>query len=504
MSNNRFRPPEEVLGSLFKDLHESGLYKDGKVISDAIPREKVKSILLAYKSLKQSPTFDLRSFFEENFILAYPEENSFKTDLSKSAREHIKSLWSVLKRKPQNQVKDASLIQLPFPYIVPGGRFNEVYYWDSYFTMLGLAIQDEWETIENMINNFAWLIDKIGFIPNGNRTYFLGRSQPPFFSLMVELLADKKGDIIYLQYKEQLQKEYDFWMLGSDQLKENGSSHSHVVKLDDYIVNRYYDKYPSARGEMYQDDLDLLKKSGRTEEDLFANVRAACESGWDFSSRWFSDYKSLEKIRCSDIIPVDLNCLLYHLENTLSKTYKLADNPALADTYITKAEARKEFIHSKLWNEKEGTFSDFSLDKNASTESINLACTFPLFLRLCTDEQSDKIEPYLKKHLERPGGFVTTPINSGQQWDAPNGWAPLQWIAIKGLHNYGHEAYAKEMAQRWISLNEKVYAESGKFVEKYNVEDLSLEAAGGEYAVQDGFGWSNGVYLALKNFFEPQ
>jgi len=499
MLTSKFKPPEDVFGDLFEALHKSGIYKDGKVISDAEPKQFVIEILTAYEKEKKKNSFDLKAFFEEHFILPSISDSQFKTDLTKTASEHIKSLWPVLKRNTSEQTEGSSLIQLPYPYIVPGGRFNEIYYWDSYFTMLGLFLQNEWEVIEQMIKNFAWLIDQIGFIPNGNRTYFLGRSQPPFFSLMIELLASEKGDDIFITYKDQLQKEYDFWMMGSESVSENDGPKNHVVKIGSHIVNRYFDKFQSARGEMYQDDLELLERSGRKEKDLFVNVRAACESGWDFSSRWFSDFNSLENIRCSDIVPLDLNCLLYHLENSLAKANLIQGNTKIANEFIEKGKARKKFIQTYLWKEEKGAFFDYLIKEKKQSTSINLSASFPLFFELCTQEQADSTASFLKQHLERPGGFVTTPIHSGQQWDAPNGWAPLQWITIKGLLNYGHVDYANEMAQRWIALNESVYKESGKFVEKYNVEDLSLSAAGGEYPVQDGFGWSNGVYLALKH-----
>jgi len=126
---------------------------------------------------------------------------------------------------------------------------------------------------------------------------------------------------------------------------------------------------------------------------------------------------------------------------------------------------------------------------------------FPLFVNLATQEQADKVADVLRKDFLQPGGLVTTLIENGQQWDAPNGWAPLQWVAIKGLRNYGHDDLADEIAKRWVELNEKVYAQSQKFVEKYNVESADGLGGGGEYVLQDGFGWTNGVYEALKRNF---
>ena len=160
-------------------------------------------------------------------------------------------------RKADKKIKGSSLLPLPHPYIVPGGRFNEIYYWDSYFTMLGLQVSGRVDLIESMIDNFSHLIETVGFIPNGNRTYFMGRSQPPFYACMVELLAQSKGKKVYVKYLPFLEKEYAFWMKGVNRLKKTGDAQKRVVKVKGGILNRYWDNFDAPRAEMYQDDIEL-------------------------------------------------------------------------------------------------------------------------------------------------------------------------------------------------------------------------------------------------------
>jgi len=492
------KTPRQIYGNLFSDLHMSGIWADGKLLSDALPKYKPEVILAKYRTQKSEEGFSLKQFFEDNFEISGQSETKFTTDKTLSAEEHIKSLWSVLLRPEDRDVDGSSLVPLPFPYIVPGGRFNEIYYWDSYFTMLGLRVHDMTLTIESMVDNFAWLIHEFGFIPNGNRTYFLGRSQPPFFSLMVELLSEKMGLVVLTKYKSSLVKEYEFWM------DANHETAGHKIALTDGILNRYHDKSALAREEMYKDDMTLANDSNRSEDDLFCNVRAACESGWDFSSRWFSDFRTLGTIQCSDILPVDLNCLLYALETLLAKAYAREQDHKQMQVYMDKAEKRRLLIQQYFWNEELGFFSDYNFRTEAKVDHLNLAGCYPLYFKLATNEQAALVAKKIKSQFLKEGGIITTTIHSGQQWDAPNGWAPLQWMTIIGLDNYGHIELAKDIATRWVSLNERVYQATGKFVEKYNVEDMGLEAGGGEYPVQDGFGWSNGVYLAMKKYLEDK
>ena len=489
--------PAQRLGQLFVEVQIGKIFPDGKTFPDCSPKGSVDSIMTEYVRLRKAPNFDLKQFVLDNFELPHKYSSGFKSDTSQAPEKHIQALWDVLTRKPDSRQR-GTLIPLPNPYVVPGGRFGEVYYWDSYFTMLGLQKDGRADLINNMIDNFAYLIDTIGFIPNGNRTYFLSRSQPPFFAGMVSILAEEKGDEIYVKYLPQLEKEYQFWMKDQSKLSAENMAELHVVRMPDgSILNRYYDNSAAPRAEMYAADVELSKTTKRTPGELYRDLRSACESGWDFSSRWLSEPTKLSTIRTTSIIPVDLNALLYNLELTIAKGYRGKKDQAKVKAYEALAAARNKAIQKYCWDAKAGFFVDHDWVKGTPTGVLSLAGMFPLFYKLASPAQAASAAVVLEKNLLRPGGLVCTSNRNGQQWDAPNGWAPLQWVSIQGLRHYDQHKLADDIKSRWVKLNVKTYKATGKMVEKYNVEDISLTAGGGEYPVQDGFGWTNGVLRGL-------
>jgi alpha,alpha-trehalase len=499
-------PPDKIYGELFIDVQMSKVFPDGKTFVDCVPKRDPALIVADYRKIKSNPAirFSLELFVKDNFVLPVNPSTTYHTNTQEDIVTHIKSLWKLLKRDADQEIKGSSLLPLPYSYIVPGGRFREIYYWDSYFTMLGLQESCEYEMMEDMIKNFAYLVQTYGHIPNGNRTYYLGRSQPPFFSLMVGLLAEVKGNSVYKTYLPAMEKEYKYWMEGAGNLAP-GQSHRHVVKLKDgSILNRYWDDSDVPRQESYAQDVETTTKSGREKIAMYHHLRAGAESGWDFSSRWFKDAKNIITVQTTDIIPVDLNCLLYALEINLAKAASLNKNTRAANQYLNKAAIRKKAILKYGWNNNVNFFTDFNFRSNRADTIITAAGFFPLFMKLATTDQAGKVVTKMKTTLLKDGGIVTTNNTTGQQWDAPNGWAPLQWIAVKGLENYNYKDPAEDIATRWIAINEKVFKSTGKMMEKYNVVDTHLEAGGGEYSGQDGFGWTNGVFLKLKSLYKSQ
>jgi len=495
--------PDERYGELFKAIQLGDVFPDSKTFTDCTPKFTTDEILQKYTKTKSEAGFDIKTFVKENFELPHKYASGFKSDTTRSAIEHINSLWDVLKREPDAST-NGTLIPLPESYIVPGGRFGEIYYWDSYFTILGLQSAQKIDMVENMTDNFSYIIDTLGYIPNGNRTYFIGRSQPPFYASIVQVLAEEKGAGTLVKYLPQLEKEYLFWMDGKDKLTDEKPTHRRVVKLDDgSILNRYWDDRPVPRPESYREDVELAKGVNRPATEVYRHIRAACESGWDFSSRWFDDGQYLATIRTADIIPVDLNSLLYNLEMTLAAAYKEKGDEEKMKTLTQNAEQRKAAIYKYAWSEKEGYFMDYNFIDRKHTQIPSLAGMFPLFFNIADQQQADATKMKIEKDFLKPGGVVTTLNKTGQQWDSPNGWAPLQWITIQGLRNYNQKELANTIKQRWTDLNVRVYKTTGKMVEKYNVLDITLEAGGGEYPVQDGFGWTNGVLLKLLSEPEP-
>ena len=499
--------PKQVydLKELFAAVQLTAVLNDGKTFADSIALFPLKSIEEKYLTERLHTDFDLKSFVENNFKIPAAIEVDYQSDTSKPVAEHIENLWEYLTRKPERG--EGSLIDLPLPYIVPGGRFREIYYWDSYFTMLGLLEHGHVEMVENMINNFAHLIQTYGHIPNGNRTYYLSRSQPPFFALMVVLLAsEKNSDAVYLQYLPELESEYAYWQKG---MASEATAYLRTVKLeDDILLNRYFDENPTPRPESYAEDVHISNTSKKPTAEIFTNIRAGAESGWDFSTRWFADHYNIATIETINIIPVDLNCLLYKLEIVLAKSYQLKGDFTKADVVNAAANKRYNAIIKYCWNKEIQFFTDYNWVNKKQVNQITAAGLTPLFI---TEGEDNFIKNHIaaitktvSENLLKDGGIVTTTIKSGEQWDAPNGWAPLQWMAVKGLADYRQIALAKNIAQRWLALNERVFKTTGKMMEKYNVEDITQLAGGGEYESQDGFGWTNGVYLALKQFIENE
>jgi len=495
--------PATLYPGLFEAVQMQQVYADGKTFVDATPRRSTASILKDYEVSKNQPCFDLKAFVTSYFDTPTESGIPYRSNIQAGIRKHIDTLWTVLQHVADT-AKGTSLIPLPHNYIVPGGRFREVYYWDSYFTMLGLEESKRFTLIESIVKNFAFLIDTYGHIPNGNRTYYICRSQPPFFALMVEMLAKHKGPQILATYRSQLIKEYEYWMHGADKLKA-GSSAEHAVRLaDGSVLNRYWDASSTPREESYREDVLAARETKQDKADFYRNIRAAAESGWDFSSRWMADGKSLGTIETTNLVAVDLNSLLYNLERVIARSYELNGKKKQAVLYRAKAFKRKTALLKYCWDAKTGCYRDYNWKHKTPSAQVNIATVFPLFFNLADSIQAKQIAALIKDKFVQPGGVATTLTNTGQQWDQPNGWAPLQYITIMGLRNYKQNELAKTIAQRWMQLNIKEFKNTGKLLEKYDIQHANATAGGGEYPLQDGFGWTNGVLLKLMNLYKEK
>ena len=494
--------PAHDLGPLFHDVQVAGVFSDSKTFVDARPLLPPADIAARYTTARSAGQVDLPAFVRQYFEAPPPAGEGLRTDTARTMEEHIRALWPALTRTPDAADAQSSLIPLPYAYVVPGGRFREVYYWDSYFTMLGLIESGRPDLVRSMLDNFAYLVRTIGHVPNGNRTYYLSRSQPPFFAAMVGLYAAATDTAEALPYLDALEAEHEFWLDGAASLAP-GEAYRRVVRLaDGSVLNRYWDDRPDPRPESYREDYELgetLPQDRR--EAFFRNVRASAESGWDFSSRWMRDPSDLQTLETTALVPVDLNSLLYHAERTIAALRAFRGRPGdreVAERFAQAAEGRRRALLNAAYDPAGGFFYDVRWRTGERvTDRPTLAAAAPLYFGLATAEQGQAVADRLERDFLSSGGFVTTLIASGQQWDAPNGWPPLQWVAVQGLCRYDRAPLADTARERWLALNRRTFRSTGRMTEKYDVVDANRRAGGGEYPTQDGFGWTNGVALAF-------
>jgi alpha,alpha-trehalase len=495
--------PQGEFADLFAAVQSAALFPDSKTFADAVPLSSPATILSQYHARRPRAAADLRAFVRRNFEVpdataspGLPQGSAAPLPLG----AHIDALWPQLERMSPTVPRYSSALPLPKPYVVPGGRFRELYYWDSYFTMLGLAQSGRQDLVQDMIDDFGWLIDRYGHIPNGTRSYYLGRSQPPFFFEMVALSQPQDPAAAWARYLPQLRREYMYWMSGARQLKGPGARRRVVRLPDGAVLNRNWDDVDRPRDESWREDTALARSSGREPGQLYRDIRAAAESGWDFSSRWLRDPQSLASIETTQIVPVDLNSLLFGLEQAIRAGCERAADLVCARDFARRAAARHRAIDRYLWNPQRHIYSDYRWTDGQRTSVLSAATLYPLFESLSSTVQARQVAAVVRDSLLAPGGLATTQLTTGQQWDAPNGWAPLQWIAVRGLRDSGSEGLAAIIACRWLVNVTTAYQRSGRLVEKYNVV-TSGGGAGGEYPLQDGFGWTNGVTRRLLNLY---
>ena len=491
-------PPSLEFPTLFPAAQLTPLYPDQKTFCDLVPKAPPFAINTLYALARRQPGFSLAGFVDLAFTSGPPGPTIPLASAGQPIRGYIDGLWTTLTQTAPAGSPYASLLPLPQPYVVPGGRFNELYYWDTFFDLVGLEQSGRSDLSDAIIDDFAYEIRTFGHIPNGNRSYYLSRSQPPFFATMLALVARRRGAGVFRQYLPELLTEYAYWMRGADGLAPGAAAHNVVRLWDGTVLNRYWDERDAPRDESYADDVATATGSGRVATTVYRDLRAAAESGWDFSSRWLTDGKTLSTIRTTEIVPPDLNSLLYGLEAALAVGEQQAGNQAASARYAAAAAVRKAAIQRLMWDDSSGAFVDILRSTGKSTGVYSAATVYPLVFGIATQAQAHKVAVSLRQRLLQVGGVATTTIASGQQWDFPNGWAPVQWLATEGFRNYGENDLAYTIAARWTANVSAGFGSLGKLVEKYDVTRTDGGAgAGGEYATQIGFGWTNGVQLGL-------
>ena len=509
--------PADRYEELFTEVQSRHVFADSKTFVDCAPRKEPAAILVDYRAQSVQPGFDLAAFVHAHFDVIDRPSSDYVSVPGQPIAAHIEDLWDVLTRHPQAHPPRSSLLQLPHSYLVPGGRFREVYSWDSYFPMLGLAGRRHAQRMRDMLENFAYLIDTYGHVPNGNRIYYLSRSQPPVLALMVEL-ALQSGIAEAIDCLPQLRREHAFWMNGSDTLAK-GQASGRVVRLPGgALLNRYWDDRDTPREESWIEDVTTARSCQRAPGEVFRDIRAACESGWDFSTRWLRTppspptgdprghvrartAPSLASICTTDILPVDLNALLHKLEATIADLARQTGDTSTADEFATRARDRSAAIAAHFWDAQQGAYFDVDWRLGCRRDHLTAASVVPLFVGVAEPAHAKAMAATVSQRLLAHGGLSTTEFRSDQQWDQPNGWAALQWMAVRGLAAYGFADLSGTISRRWLATVAALYEREGKLVEKYALRRVEHEATegghGGEYPLQDGFGWTNGVTAAL-------
>lgn len=381
--------------------------------------------------------------------------------MNKDYEKCLKYIDNYWKKATFSFPRDKGLyIGLPNKFVAPNHILfvNDQFYWDSYFIILGLVASGKVNLARGMVENFVYIYKRFNAIPPRNRFYNFGISQPPFLTSMIlkvfSITKDRK------------------WLRNVSKTAEGE------------LKNYWLDTKEIGKHLVYQ---GLSRYCGHYRSDSVAEY----ESGWDMTSRF--------KEHCLDYLPVDLNTLLYKYEKDLAGIYKILNNRKKEKYYLRQAAKRKKVIYKLMWNNKKGFFFDYNYKEKKRSNFYSLAGFYPLWAKLVSNKEAKKIRKNIKK-FECNGGLANTQktglFKGFKQWDYPNGWPNQQWIVIKGLFNYGFEEDAKRLAIKWLNLNKKMFLKTGKFWEKYDVVKGDIGKPS-DYPTQEGFGWTNGIFVRL-------
>jgi len=402
------------------------------------------------------------------------------------------------------------LLYLPHSYVVPGGRFNEMYGWDSFFISMGLLRDGEVQLAKDMTDNFLYEIREYGKVLNANRTYYLTRSQPPFLTEMLLGVYRRTHDLDWLRSAiPEIEKYYRYWTTephltpetGLSRYFDSGEGPAPEVLVSE-IDSHGHNEYDLIRGYFrthHITDYDAGQyydaKADRLTPLFYTGDRSMRESGFDPSTR-FGPF-SVDIIHYN---PVCLNSLLYVMETQTAEILEIAGRESDAQAWKDRGRNRAEAVNRLMWDGRRGLYFDYNFVKHGVREYPFLTTFYPLWARLAGKEQAAAVVHNLRV-FEKPGGLETSTFRSGDQWDAPFGWAPLEYLAVEGLRRYGYEAEADRLAQRFLSLMTAEFDKSGTLVEKYDVvscrEDVAARLRFGYRTNEAGFGWTNAAFTAL-------
>lgn len=515
-------------GELLEDVQLSRIFKDSKTFVDKRMLYSPGEILQKYKRLKEEyggkvpPKDKLSIFVDENFedgkeldvwVPADWKEHpaileKIKDPDLKAWAKALNGVWKTLSRKVDEKVKLSpelySLIYVPNGFVIPGGRFKELYYWDTFWIVKGLLLCDMVDTARGVIENLLYLVKVFGHIPNGSRVYYIQRTQPPMLTLMLYEYFKHTQDLDFVKRNIQyLDKEMDYWLSTRRVEVEKGGRK--------YKLFRYYAPSQGARPESFREDLETSNVAASEEErqEIFTSLKSAAESGWDFSTRWFiidgSNNGNISSIKTPYIIPVDLNALLHKDFKILSLLYKFLHEEEKVRRYESLSKELLQGISEVLWNAEEGIWLDYDLLNGKPRKYFYLSNFAPLWTQSYT-QTPNQITNIAMNYISKVnltkfiGGSPTSMVQSGEQWDFPNAWPPLQAFFIQGLDLIGTPEASQaafHYAKLYAQSNYKGFHDMGVMFEKYDALTSGRTGGGGEYEAQSGFGWTNGFAFEM-------
>lgn len=521
-------------GELLKTVQMARIFPDSKTFVDMEMTHDSSQVISNFKELmfatNNNPTRNqVKEFVQSNFQPGKELEDWKAPDFNprppflqtiqveeyKEFATSLVQIWAnfsrILKEDVFKEPERYSIIPVPNGFVIPGGRFREFYYWDSYWIIKGLLASDMNQTVRGMIENFLSMVDRYGFVPNGGRIYYLNRSQPPLLSHMAHEYLKATNDIPWLKKNVHLlQKELKYW------LKTQTVTFS--FNNNEHTLARYSIDDPSPRPESYSEDVKTCstRKSEEDTKNCYRDLKSGAETGWDYSSRWFIDERgsyggNLSSIQTRRIIPVDLNSFLAQAYKMVSIFSHIAGDLESEKYWLSLHLAWVESIQQVLYNETAGIWFDLDLDRLKHRTGFYPSNLAPLWAELYDEPiLGDLAVKYLEKEgiFDFPGGIPTSLINTGEQWDLPNAWPPTQSIAIMALkrsRSVKAIKAAEGLAKKWIDNNLMIFKRTGYMYEKYNAEKAGDVGGGGEYNIQTGFGWSNGeIFELIEEFYSEK
>ncbi len=404
---------------------------------------------------------------------------------------------------------DHGLLYLPGEYVVPGGRFNEMYGWDSYFINLGLLRDGQVELAKSMVDQQLYEIEHYGMVLNANRSYYLTRSHPPVLSMMLFDVFNHTGDLDWLGRALPLAEQFHtYYLVPPHRDQASGLSRYFDVGRGTAAEVLYGERDPYGRShydrlrEIFRDHYTAIEEVelfyDRTRDSLteyaLKGDRSMRESGFDPSGR-FGPF-NLDAPRYA---PVCLNTLLYVFERNLAEMNRLIGDLGAAAYWEREAALRVDLINHFLWDEKHGLYLDYHLERFERTLYPFLTTFWPLWARIASKEQAARVMEHLPL-FEVEGGLQTSCCATGNQWDAPFIWAPLQLMAIEGMRHYGYCREADRIQKKFLNVVMHDFAGTGCLYEKYKScgsRNVSSDLRFGYTSNEPGFGWTNGVILEL-------